>query len=261
MIRVAVLLAALLLLVNGCNTASCACIPTLQVFGASSLAAALEDVATTHPGFYSNVHFVVSTGSSTALRTQIEQSPVAADVFLSADSANPAALVDAGLVAGSIVSFATNRLAIVVPRGNPGQVASAADLSRPGLRVIAAGEGVPITRYADQLVSKLAARTADPTAFTAAYLANIVTREDNVGAVVSKIALGEGDAAIVYATDASASDLPTIEIPDHAQVTTTYSGVVIAHERTRKYASEFLQWLRGQDGQRILAAHGFSPAP
>ena len=54
-------------------------------------------------------------------------------------------------------------------------------------------------------MAKLAAQPGYPAGFVAAYDANVVSKEDNVKAVVAKIELGEGDAAIVYVTDAKAS--------------------------------------------------------
>ncbi|HEY5488228.1 MAG TPA: substrate-binding domain-containing protein, partial [Candidatus Limnocylindrales bacterium] len=92
--------------------------------------------------------------------------------------------------------------------------------------------------------------------------ANVCSREDNVGAVVSKISLGEGDAAIVYATDAgAATNVTTIPLPAAANVTATYGGVVVKASTDVFTASDFLTWLIGPDGQAILAAHGFGAAP
>ena len=71
--------------------------------------------------------------------------------------------------------------------------------------MIAAGDAVPITRYAGQLVTNLARESGYPADFAAAYAANVASKEDNVKAVVAKIELGEGDAGIVYVTDAKAS--------------------------------------------------------
>jgi molybdate transport system substrate-binding protein len=87
-----------------------------------------------------------------------------------------------------------------------------------------------------------------------------VSREDNVKAVVAKIELGEGDAAIVYATDAKASKkVATVAIPAGANVAATYAGVVIKASQHAGAARAFLSWLAGPDGQAMLATFGFVP--
>jgi molybdate transport system substrate-binding protein len=180
-------------------------------------------------------------------------------VFLSADSANPQRLADRGLAAGRPVVFATNELAVIVPAGNPGGVDTPADLARPGVKVIAAGGAVPITGYAEQLVANLAREPGYPPGFASAYAANIVSREDNVAGVVAKVALGEGDAGIVYATDARGSgQVAAIDVPAEANVRATYAGVAIAASPDVAGATAFLDWLAGPDGQAILAEAGFS---
>jgi len=111
-------------------------------------------------------------------------------------------------------------------------------------------------------VTKLATQPGYPAGFVAAYDANVVSREDNVKAVVAKIELGEGDAAIVYVTDAKASSkVTTIEIPAVANVPATYAGLVVKASAHAAAAHAFLTWLAGPDGQKVLAGFGFLPPP
>lgn len=241
----------------------CACtepVYPVTIFSAASLKTALEQVKTTYEAGRGDVQITLSTGSSAALKTQIEQG-APADLFLSADTANPQALVDAGSTDGGVAPFATNHLAIVIPGGNPAGITSAMDLARPGVRVIAAGEDVPITKYAEQAVGNLAAVPGYPANFVAAYEANIASREENVGAVVSKIKLGEGDAAIVYVTDARSAQLDTVDIPTEAGIVATYGGVVLSRAASVTTAHDVLDWIKGPAGQAILSSLGFSPAP
>jgi molybdate transport system substrate-binding protein len=232
----------------------------LTIFAAASLRDPLRSVAAGY-GAAAGVRLVVATDSSTALRVQIEQGAVA-DVYLSADMANPEALAQAGLTDGGLVEFAGNPLAIAMPAGNPGGLASPADLARPGLAIVAAGDGVPITAYAATLLERLAALPGYPDDFASLYAANVVTREDNVRAVLAKIELGEGDAAIVYASDAAGSDaVGSIPVPAEAGVTATYAGTVLASARDLAAAHAFLDWLAGPDGAAILAPFGFVAAP
>lgn len=233
----------------------------LTIFGAASLKAALEAVTsayeTTNPG----TTITVSTDSSAALETQIEQG-APADVFLSADLTNPQKLVDGGFASGEPVNVAGNELTIVVPADNPAGIATPADLANDGLRIIAAGDEVPITRYAMQLVANIAAEPGAPADFAAAYAANVASKEDSVSGVLSKIELGEGDAGIVYVTDATATDgVKSIAVPDALNVPATYAGVVVRASSNQEAAGAFLRWLAGPDGQAILSEFGFRPPP
>lgn len=231
----------------------------LTIFAAASLSGVLTKVKdayeTAHPG----TTLTISTDSSAALETQIEQG-APADVFLAADTTSPKKLVDAGLSAGDEVVFAGNKLTIVVPTDNPGGVTKPADLAKPGFKVIAAGDEVPITKYAKQLIENIARQPDAPVGFEAAYAANVVSREDNVKAVIGKIELGEGDAGIVYLTDAEASTkVATVDVPDAVNVPASYAGVIVGPSTNQEPARSFLGWLTSADGQAILAGFGFLP--
>jgi molybdate transport system substrate-binding protein len=229
----------------------------LTVYGAASLKGALDKVKTTYEAEHPGTTLTVSTDSSSALETQIEQG-APADVFLSADAANPTKLVEGGFASGDPVAFAGNKLTIIVPKDNPAGIESPKDLVKPGIKIIAAGDAVPITKYAGQLVQNLAAVSGYPTDFAAKYAANVVSKEDNVKSVVGKIGMGEGDAGIVYVTDAAASDkVDAVGVPGEANVPATYTGVVVKASLNQDAAKAFLDWFAGVDGQAILAKFGF----
>ena len=195
-----------------------------------------------------------STDSSAALEMKIEQG-APADLFLSADTKHPQKLVDAGLATGDAVDFAGNELALIVPKGNPASISTPADLARTGIKVVAAGDEVPITQ-------SLAKIPGYPVDFAAAYDRNVVSKEDNVSSVVNKVALGEADAGIVYATDAKEStDVESVKIPASANVRSTYAGVVVKGSPNARAAAAFLRWLAGPDGQSVLKQAGFLPPP
>jgi hypothetical protein len=86
------------------------------------------------------------------------------------------------------------------------------DLAKPGVKVIAAGDAVPITKYATQLVADLAKQTGYPADFAAGYTANIASREDNVMALMAKIELGEGDAGIVTSPTPRPRPVKTVDV-------------------------------------------------
>jgi molybdate transport system substrate-binding protein len=245
-----------LLVAAGCTQAGSP--PSLAVDAAASLGPTTSAISTAYASGHPGATLIFSTGSSAALRTQIEQgAPV--DVFLSADHTNPQALADEGDADGAPVIFATNSLTIIVPADNPAGISSPADLARPGVTIIAAGEAVPITRYAGQAVTAMAALPGYPSDFADRYAANVTSREDNVAAVLAKIELGEGDAAIVYGTDArSSTKVVTIQIPPIANVIATYAGVVLHSSSAVAAGHAFLDWLAGGGGS-VLSGFGFGP--
>ncbi|MGH2407872.1 MAG: molybdate ABC transporter substrate-binding protein [Candidatus Limnocylindrales bacterium] len=235
--------------------------PSLTIYGASSLKAALTKVQAAYAAAAPGTTLVISTDSSAALETKIEQG-APADVFLSADTTNPQRLVDKGLTSGGLTKFAGNLLTVIVPAGNPAGILTPADLAKPGVKVIAAADSVAVTKYATMLVANLALQPNYPAGFASLYTANIVSKEDNVGAVVAKVELGEGDAAIVYVTDAKGSTkVSAVPVPAAANVPATYAGVAVKASTQGAAAAAFLAWLTGPDGQAVLAALGFLPAP
>ncbi len=246
------------------STATSAAVPSaapaaLTIYGAASLKGVLDKARTAYETANPGTTLTISTDSSATLETQIEQG-APADVFLSADTTNPKKLVDKGLAAGAAVTFAGNKLTVIAPTTNPAGIKTPADLAKTGVKVIAAGDAVPITKYATQLVANLARVAGYPADFAARYTANIASKEDNVKAIVAKIELGEGDAGIVYVTDGKASTkVTTIDVPDTANVPATYAGVVVKASRNAAAAQAFLTWFAGPDGQAILSTFGFLP--
>ncbi len=233
----------------------------LTIFGAASLKSVLDEVKAEYEAANPGTTLTISTDSSAALETKIEQG-APADVFLSADTTNPQKLIDGGFATEPLVKFAGNKLTIIVPSDNPAKIETPVDLARDGVDIIAAGDAVPITKYAAQLVHNLAGQPGYPADFEAAYAANIASREENVKAIVGKIELGQGDAGIVYVTDAAgAPSVRTIDVPDSANVLATYGGVFIEASSHEAEGRAFLAWLAGPSGRAVLASFGFLPPP
>jgi molybdate transport system substrate-binding protein len=256
-IRLLGVLAALSIALLGCSTEDRTGV-AITVAGAASLRDALTEAGGRYELDHRDVQIRLAFDASSALRTQIEQGgPM--DVFVSADTSNPQALVDHGLAVGPVVVVARSRLVIVVPRQGT-VVATPLDLARRGVKVIAAAPEVPISKYATQLVAQLGREPGYPADYPDRVAANVVSREDNVRAIVAKVALGEGDAGIVYATDAAGSNVGTVEIPPGANVVGSYGAVVTTASSQRAQAQSFLRWLAGADGQAVLAGFGFLPA-
>lgn len=228
----------------------------LTVFAAASLRTAFTQLAPMFEAAHPGVRLVFSFDASSTLRTQIEQG-APADAFASADEKNPQALVGAGLAVGPPAAFTGNELAVIVAPGNPANVATPADLARSGVRIVAAGDDVPITTYANQLIANLALQPGYPPDYAARVAANVVSREDNVRSVLTKIELGEGDAGIVYSTDARASGkVGTLRIPG-ANVVTKYAAVPVRASKHLAEARVFVDFLSSPAAQTVFDEFGF----
>jgi molybdate transport system substrate-binding protein len=64
---------------------------------------------------------------------------------------------------------------VIAPSDNPGQVEVLADLARPGLKLILAGEQVPAGAYARQVLQNLSADSAYGGNYLTAVLSNVVS--------------------------------------------------------------------------------------
>lgn len=229
----------------------------LEVYAASSLIDAFADVERELEAAEPGLDVVVSTAGSQILRMQIEHGGPA-DVFASADPDHVQALLDGGwLVDGE--AFADNGLAVIVPRPGPGRVRSFEDLPRAERLVIGA-PNVPVGRYARQMLRR--AGEASRGRFEALTMSRVVSEETNARLVRAKVELGEADAAIVYRSDAIASDRVTlVEVPEEHDVRAEYRAGVVAGTAEPELASRFVALLRSPRGQAILARHGFGPPP
>jgi molybdate transport system substrate-binding protein len=247
---------ALLLLLASCGPASAP--RTLTVFAAASLTNAFTEIGqafeATHPGITVSLNFA----GSQSLRTQLEQGAVA-NVFASANHKEMDTLINDRLVASDAPQdFLTNSLIIILPRSNPANVQTPADLAMPGLKVILADESVPAGKYARQVLDALNAVYGSD--FKDEVLANVVSNENDVKQVVAKVQLGEADAGIVYVSDSvAAPDLGTVAIPEAYNVRAAYPIAALSATSHPDLAAAFVAYVLSPAGQAILKKWGFTP--
>ena len=192
-----------------------------------------------------------SFGGSNTLAAQIEQG-APADVFASANMTLPAELHAKGLCSKPVV-FTRNALVIVVPKANPAHIRSIYDLTRSGVKIVVAGDGVPVGTYTLQALKKLK--------LSAAVQKNVVSRETDVREVLAKVALGEADAGFVYATDAKsvARRVTAITVPASAKPKVQYGICIVIASGNKTGARAFVDKVLSKAGQARLLAAGFLP--
>ena len=233
--RRAALLAALL--VAGCGGGEAD--EPLTVFAASSLTDVFEELDPE-----ARFNFAGSDDLATQLREGAR-----ADVYAAASPRYPEELAAEGIVEEPVV-FATNRLVIVVPSGNPAEIEELADLTAAGVQVVIGGEGVPVGDYTRELLESTGhGRVLD----------RVVSEEEDVRGVLGKVALGEADAGLVYATDVAAAgdDVEAVEIPAADQGPIEYPVAVVRDAEHADEARAFVELLRSERGREVFRAAGF----
>ncbi|KSU53788.1 molybdate ABC transporter substrate-binding protein [Microbacterium enclense] len=213
---------------------------TLEVYAAASLQRSFDEIAAAFEAVHPGVTVSTVYDGSSTLATQIgEGAP--ADVFASADEKNMAK-VEASAPDPQL--FAANTLVVAVPAGNPGAVASLADLARV-TTVLCAAE-VPCGAASATLLSNAGVTVAPASA------------EQNVTAVLTKVAAGEADAGLVYATDVVGRDDVEAIVPEGADaVVNRYPIATLTDAPNPAAASAFVTFVLSDEGQKVLADAGF----
>ena len=229
----------------------------LVVFAATSLREVCQSLALTFEKQRLNLKVRFNFAGSQDLRVQIEHG-AKVDVFASADWKNMKTLAGQGLVAEPSV-FARNRPVVIVPKNNPAKVTSFADLAKATHLVVGAPE-VPIGAYTETIFA--AAEKLNGKAFVEKVRANVRSRELNVRQVLTKIAMGEGDAGIVYKTDAMTmpDKVQIIEIPSTLYVVAQYPIAALRAAPHADLARDFVKLVLSKEGEKVLTAAGFSTA-
>jgi molybdate transport system substrate-binding protein len=190
-----------------------------------------------------------SFAGSDQLALQLRQG-APADVYASASPKYAELLYRDGFVLKP-VTFATNKLIILVPKSNPAGIRSVYDLRRAGVKIVIGDKTVPIGTYTRQILDSLGV-TTDVTK-------NVVSEETDVKGIVSKVALGEADAGFVYRTDARpvSSRTRVLALPDWAQPPIRYEVAVVKSSTHRAAARAFIVKLTTKRGRALLAKAGF----
>jgi molybdate transport system substrate-binding protein len=234
---------------------------TLTVYAAASLTDAFRELGRAleaeHPGLTVQFNFA----GSQQLALQIEQG-APADVFASADQRWMSYASEKGLVAGESATFARNRLVAIVPRTNPARIGALADLARKNIKIVLAAETVPAGKYSREALERLSAAPGFPREYARHVLANVVSQEENVKAVVAKVQLGEADAGLVYRSDVTPSVsryVRVLEIDDPYNVIASYPIAVLKGANNAEAAKWFVDLVSSAAGQRTLQRHGLLP--
>jgi molybdate transport system substrate-binding protein len=222
---------------------------TVTVLAAASLTESFTQIGKDFERANPGVRVTFSFGGSSTLAQQITAG-APADVFAAASPATMKQVTDAGLAAGPPSVFTRNQLVLAVPKGNPKRIAGLTDLTAPGLKVALCAATVPCGAAAARALDAGGVRLTP------------VTLELDVKAALSKVRLGEVDAALVYRTDvrtaASGVDrVDGVEFPESAKAVNDYPIVALAKGPNPVGAKAFVEYARSESAGAVLTRAGF----
>jgi molybdate transport system substrate-binding protein len=230
---------------------------TINVFGAASLTAAFGEIKTKFEAANPNVTVTYNFAGSNTLATQITQG-APADVFASADAKN---MEKVSSLVNTPQTFARNKVVVIIPASNPGNIKTLHDLANKGVKIAVANSSVPVGNYTLEVLAKMGQSSEYGPAYESAVKANFVTQETSVSGVVQKVQLGEVDAGFVYVSDAysAGSKVSSIDIPDQYNILADYPIATVKDSKNPSTAESFVQYVLSADGQAILAKYHFIP--
>jgi molybdate transport system substrate-binding protein len=216
------------------------------VFAATSLTEAFEQLGKDFEQAHAGVSVRFNFGASSALAQQITQG-APADVFAAASPKTMQQVTQPGLAAREPTVFVRNKLQIAVPAGNPGRVRDLADFAKTDLKVALCAPQVPCGAAAETAL-KAAGVTAKPD-----------TLEQDVKATLTKVELGEVDAALVYRTDVKAAgdEVDGIDFPEAAKAINDYPIVELRDAPNTAAARAFVEYVVSAKARAVLTEAGF----
>lgn len=230
----------------------------VRVAAASDLQHALPEVVGLAERSRPGLEVQVTYGSSGLLRQQIEQG-APFDLYLSADLSYPEALVGSGLAAADdVFGYAVGRLVVWVPEGSTLPVERGlAVLTDPrvGRVAVANPEHAPYG---------VAARAAMHSAGVWEDVADRLVLGENVAQAADFVRTGNADVGVVglslVLSDPLRDEGRWTEVPQDAFPELRQGGVVLAGAQDPAAARHVRDVLLGEQGSRVMARYGFSPA-
>jgi molybdate transport system substrate-binding protein len=218
----------------------------ITVLAAASLTEAFNQIGKDFQAANPGATVTFSFAGSSQLAQQITAG-APADVFASAGPAPMKTVTDAGDNHGTPAVFVKNQLVIAVPKGNPDGIRTLADLTRPSLKVALCAREVPCGAAAQTALDASGLKLTP------------VTEEQDVRSALSKVKLGEVDAALVYRTDAHSdtADVDGIEFPESAKAINDYPIVALKNAPDPSGAAAFVAFVRTPAELKVLSDVGF----
>ena len=173
-------------------------------------------------------------------------------------------LIDNGLLVGPPTIYATNQLAIMVPKGNPAHVKTLNDLGRPDIHLALSNpEFEGVARQIKASFEKAGGKALVDTVYDAKVKdgTTVLTRMHHRQTPVW-LMNGRAEAGVTWRSETifqKERGLATesVDIPPEQNVTGIYSGAVVKDAAHPEEAKQWLTFLVSPEAQDIFAHYGF----
>lgn len=240
----------------------------LIVFAAASMTETLTELGDDYMNEHKNVTIQYNFDSSGTLKTQIQEG-ADCDIFISAgqkqmnqlDKDASADVNTEGLdfvVEGTRFDILENKVALVVPEGNPAGINSYDDLkaklAEGSIKMAMGNADVPVGQYTQKILAYFGLSEDDLAA------AGAITYGTNVKEVTTQVSECAVDCGIIYATDAYSAGLEVVDTATKdmcGQV--IYPAAVMKSTKNEEAAKAFLDYLREDAANKVFEGVGFTP--
>ena len=162
------------------------------------------------------------------------------------------------ILSKSRFDFLENKVALVVPEGNPSGITSYEELKEAlegGDILFAMGNAdVPVGQYTRKIFAYYG--------FDEASLANsgVITYGTNVKDVTSKVSQAVVDCAVVYQTDAFSAGLTVVDTAAKEMCgQVIYPAAILRASKNPDAAQDFLDFLKSDAADEVFESVGFTP--
>ena len=240
----------------------------LIVFAAASMTETLTELGDDYMKEHKNVTIQYNFDSSGTLKTQIQEG-ADCDIFISAgqkqmnelDKDASAEVNKDGLdfvVEGTRFDILENKVALVVPDGNPAGINSYDDLkaklTEGSIKMAMGNSDVPVGQYTQKILAYFGLSEDELVA------AGAITYGSNVKEVTTQVSEGAVDCGIIYATDAYSANLKVVDTATKdmcGQV--IYPAAVMKSTKNEQAAKDFLKYLTEDAANKVFEGVGFTP--
>lgn len=240
----------------------------LIVFAAASMTETLTEIGETYMAEHPEISIVFNFDSSGTLKTQIQEG-APCDIFVSAGqlqmnqldiSADPE-VNEEGLdfvQEGTRLDILENKVALVVPEGNPAGIESYEDLKEKleeGSIMMAMGNAdVPVGQYTQKILEYYGLSEEDLAS------AGCITYGSNVKEVTTQVSEAAVDCGIIYATDAFSAKLTVVDTATAEMCgQVIYPAAVLNVSENPKEALAFLTYITEDTADAVFEGVGFTP--